>query len=143
MDSTDGRNPLTPGAIPEAMVEGFFRLCQGEFSYRLPRTLTRDADVVFLALPDKAAAELAPALVEAGVRVIDLSGAFRLRDQASRAKWYPETHDLPAALAYGLTELERPAIGAALGWGVALVVLGYAVIVFFMIRKEIRGVFDS
>src|SRR5262245_20110524 len=57
--------------------------------------LARDADVVFLALPDKAAAELAPALVEAGVRVIDLSGAFRLRDQAMRARWYPETHELP------------------------------------------------
>jgi N-acetyl-gamma-glutamyl-phosphate reductase len=48
--------------------------------------LAREADIVFLALPDKAAAELAPALVEAGVRVIDLSG---------------------------LTELERPAVEAA------------------------------
>jgi N-acetyl-gamma-glutamyl-phosphate reductase len=75
--------------------------------------LARDADVVFLALPDKAAAELAPALVDAGVRVIDLSGSFRLRDQAMRAKWYPETHELPAGLAYGLTELERPAVAAA------------------------------
>src|SRR5262249_8060820 len=35
--------------------------------------LNSDADVVFLALPDSAAAELAPALVDAGVRVIDLS----------------------------------------------------------------------
>ncbi len=47
-----------------------------------PDTLAHDADVVFLALPDAAAAELAPALVDAGVRVIDLSGAFRLRDDA-------------------------------------------------------------
>ena len=58
---------------------------------RSPTTLARDADVVFLALPDAAAAELAPALVDAGVRVIDLSGAFRLRDAAARARWYPET----------------------------------------------------
>src|SRR5947207_13571092 len=36
--------------------------------------LVRDADVVFLALPDAVAADLAPALVEAGVRVVDLSG---------------------------------------------------------------------
>src|SRR5579864_2285215 len=42
--------------------------------------LKTDADLVFLALPDAAAAEIAPALVDAGVRVIDLSGAFRLRD---------------------------------------------------------------
>jgi N-acetyl-gamma-glutamyl-phosphate reductase len=75
--------------------------------------LARETDVVFLALPDKAAAELAPALVEAGVRVIDLSGAFRLRDQAMRARWYPETHELPPGLAYGLTELERPAVETA------------------------------
>src|SRR5262245_30190780 len=48
--------------------------------------LARDAELVFLALPDSAAAELAPALVDAGVRVIDLSGAFRLRDAALRAR---------------------------------------------------------
>src|SRR6188474_2629348 len=36
--------------------------------------LKREADLVFLALPDSIAAELAPALVEAGLRVIDLSG---------------------------------------------------------------------
>src|SRR4051812_10403571 len=41
--------------------------------------LKRDADLVFLALPDAATAELAPALVEHGLRVIDLSGSFRLR----------------------------------------------------------------
>jgi N-acetyl-gamma-glutamyl-phosphate reductase len=75
--------------------------------------LARAADLVFLALPDKAAAELAPVLIEAGVRVIDLSGAFRLRDQAMRARWYPETHELPPGLAYGLTELERPAVETA------------------------------
>src|SRR5580765_3028883 len=75
--------------------------------------LAREADLVFLALPDKAAAELAPALVEDGVRVIDLSGAFRLRDQAMRARWYPETHALPKNLAYGLTELERSAVASA------------------------------
>jgi N-acetyl-gamma-glutamyl-phosphate reductase len=72
--------------------------------------LKADADLVFLALPDTAAAELAPGLVEAGVRVIDLSGAFRLRDAAARAKWYPETHRLPDGVAYGLTERERGAV---------------------------------
>ncbi len=47
--------------------------------------LARDADVVFLALPEAASAELAPQLLERGVRVIDLSGAFRIRAQADRA----------------------------------------------------------
>ena len=76
-------------------------------------TLVSEADVVFLALPDSAAAELAPALVDAGVRVIDLSGAFRLRDEAARAAWYPETHRMPAAVAYGLTERERGSVARA------------------------------
>ena len=47
--------------------------------------LATDADVVFLALPEAAAAEVAPALLERGVRVIDLSGAFRIRSDADRA----------------------------------------------------------
>src|SRR6185503_18765211 len=68
------------------------RLWDGEIAPLSREALARDADVVFLALPDTAAAELAPALVDAGVRVIDLSGAFRLRDDAMRARWYPETH---------------------------------------------------
>src|SRR5262249_36646991 len=46
----------------------------------LDRERLASAEVVFLALPDSAAAEFAPALVDAGVRVVDLSGAFRLRD---------------------------------------------------------------
>jgi N-acetyl-gamma-glutamyl-phosphate reductase len=85
----------------------------GTITPLVPDALAREADIVFLALPDTAAAELAPALVDAGVRVIDLSGAFRLRDQIMRARWYPETHGLPDGLAYGLTELERPAIAGA------------------------------
>jgi N-acetyl-gamma-glutamyl-phosphate reductase len=75
--------------------------------------LPRDADLVFLALPDQAAAEIAPALVDAGVRVIDLSGAFRLRDAQARARWYPETRRVPADVAYGLTEHERAAVRSA------------------------------
>src|SRR6185436_12519974 len=89
------------------------RLWDGVIEPLSPDTLARDADVVFLALPDAAAAELAPALVDAGVRVIDLSGAFRLRNPTERARWYPETHRVPEGLAYGLTELERPAVAGA------------------------------
>src|ERR1700694_4364519 len=85
----------------------------GTITPLVPDALAREADVVFLALPDTAAAELAPALVDAGVRVIDLSGAFRLGDQSVRARWYPETHRIPDHLAYGLTELERPAVAGA------------------------------
>jgi N-acetyl-gamma-glutamyl-phosphate reductase len=78
-----------------------------------PGKLAREADVVFLALPDTAAAELAPTLVDAGVRVVDLSGAFRLRNAEERARWYPETHHVPDGVAYGLTERERAAVSGA------------------------------
>ena len=71
------------------------------------------ADVVFLALPEAASAELAPVLLASGLRVIDLSGAFRLRDAGTRAKFYPATASLPAGVAYGLTEFEFDAIKSA------------------------------
>lgn len=71
------------------------------------------ADAVFLALPEAASAELAPTLLASGLRVIDLSGAFRLRDDAARAKFYPATASLPAGVAYGLTEFELDLIRPA------------------------------
>jgi N-acetyl-gamma-glutamyl-phosphate reductase len=72
-----------------------------------------DADVAFLALPESAAARIAPALVDAGVRVIDLSGAFRLADASLRERWYPETKQLPDGSVYGLPELSRERIPRA------------------------------
>lgn len=66
--------------------------------------LATDADIVFLALPEAASAELAPKLLEKGARVIDLSGAFRIRSDADRQRWYPATTALPAGTVYGLTE---------------------------------------
>jgi N-acetyl-gamma-glutamyl-phosphate reductase len=78
-----------------------------------PQALAGECEVVFLALPDHAAAELGPKLVDAGVRVIDLSGAFRLRDRDARARWYPDTHRVPERAAYGLTERERGAVARA------------------------------
>lgn len=75
--------------------------------------LAGEMDFVFLAVPEKAAAELAPPLVEAGVRVIDLSGAFRIRDERGRARWYPATSALPEGVAYGLTEYFRDDVRTA------------------------------
>jgi len=66
--------------------------------------LVRDADVVMLALPESASAELAPQLLSRGLRVIDLSGAFRIRADVDRQRWYPATATLPPGTVYGLTE---------------------------------------
>jgi N-acetyl-gamma-glutamyl-phosphate reductase len=89
------------------------RLWDGAITPLDPATLGTGADVVFLALPDTAAAQLAPPLVAAGARVIDLSGAFRLQSAEARARWYPETREVPPGLAYGLTEHERAHVAAA------------------------------
>ena len=105
---SSGQTGTSPRRLP-----ALARLWNGTIVPLSPETLATDADVVFLALPDSAAAELAPALVDAGVRVIDLSGAFRLRDDAVRGKWYPDTHRLPTGVAYGLTERERGAVARA------------------------------
>ena len=75
--------------------------------------LLEQADTIFLGLPETASAEIAPVLVAAGKRVIDLSGAFRLRDDAARAKYYPATPALPPGVAYGLTEFELDSIRTA------------------------------
>ena len=68
---------------------------------RSRRVVAASADVAFLALPEAASAEVAPALLDAGLRVVDLSGAFRLRDDAARARWYPATPAMPEGVAYG------------------------------------------
>jgi len=89
------------------------RLFTGTLTPLDAEALAREADLVFLALPDTTSAHLAPTLLSAGCRVVDISGAFRLRDQAARATWYPEAAALPPETAYGLTEWERPAIASA------------------------------
>ncbi len=73
-------------------------------------------DVVFLATPPEVSMELAPQMLDAGAKVIDLSGAFRLRTPALYQRWYKESHTQPALLAeavYGLPEFCRDAVRAA------------------------------
>ena len=70
-------------------------------------------DVAFLCLPHGAAAETALRLLDAGVRVIDLSADFRLPDADLYAVWYDRAHPSPAHLGravYGLTEYARDAL---------------------------------
>ncbi len=71
------------------------------------------ADVVFLGLPDTVSADLAPALLARGRRVFDLSGAFRLRDDGARRRWYPATPALDRPAVYGLTEWSRELLPGA------------------------------
>ena len=66
--------------------------------------------MVFLATPPEVSMELAPLMLAAGARVVDLSGAFRLRTPENYTAWYKETHTQPELLAeavYGLPEFCR------------------------------------
>jgi N-acetyl-gamma-glutamyl-phosphate reductase len=71
------------------------------------------AQVAFLALPHGVAAEIARALLERGLRVIDLSADFRLRDAAVYQEFYGHAHPAPDLLAeavYGLPEIRAEEI---------------------------------
>ena len=89
------------------------RIFDGDVSpLDIPAVIDR-AEVAFLALPESASAEIAPSLLQAGLRVVDLSGAFRLREASTRARWYPATTSWPEGVAYGLTEFELTSIAPA------------------------------
>lgn len=71
---------------------------------------------VFLATPPEVSIELTPALLQAGAKVIDLSGAFRLGTVENYRRWYKETHTQPELLAeavYGLPEFCRARVPGA------------------------------
>ena len=96
----------SPGAAPRH-VPALKRLWDEPVSALDLDELADASDAVFLALPDHAAAEIAPPLVARGKRVFDLSGAFRLRDADLRKRWYPHTPDGSPDVVYGLTERYR------------------------------------
>jgi len=73
-------------------------------------------DVVFFATPNGTAMTMAPALVEKGVKVVDLSADFRIKDAEIWSTWYGMTHVCPELLetaVYGLPEMFRSQIKQA------------------------------
>lgn len=73
-------------------------------------------DVVFFATPHGVAMAQAPALLAAGVKVIDLAADFRIKDKDVFEKWYKIPHTCPELLeeaVYGLVELNREQIKGA------------------------------
>jgi len=69
-----------------------------------------EPELVFLATPNEFSQDIAPALLDAGATVVDLSGAFRLRDVALYPEYYGFEHTRPDLLEqaiYGLTEFTR------------------------------------
>lgn len=75
-----------------------------------------DVDIAFLALPHGAAASTGAALLDAGIKVVDLSADWRLRTAADYSDWYGWDHPAPADLGrwtYGLPEVHRTAIAGS------------------------------
>ena len=73
-------------------------------------------DLVFFATPNGIAMQQVRALLNAGVKVVDLAADFRLQDIATWEKWYGMTHacpDLVGEAVYGLPEVNRAQIRQA------------------------------
>jgi N-acetyl-gamma-glutamyl-phosphate reductase len=116
-DSPNGRVPLEQVQPQLALGGGQTRPEILAFNWKL----IRDAgvEIVFLALPHENSREWAPEWLENGVRVIDLSGAWRLQDDANRAVY--KLHDTDPTLGralqteavFGCPELHRAEIASA------------------------------
>lgn len=87
------RMPCTPESVRSAGIQG-----------------------VFLATAPEISMELAPGFLDAGAKVVDLSGAFRLRTVENYKRWYKEEHTQPALLAeavYSIPEFHRALVPGA------------------------------
>ncbi len=86
------------------------------FENLTPTEAVAGCDVALLALPHKVTAAKVPELLATNVKIVDMSGDFRLRDAGEYKTYYGATHPHPELLGtfvYGLPELNRDAIRAA------------------------------
>ena len=87
------------------------------FEEMSPTDAADGMDIVFLGLPHTVSSSVVPELLETGVKIVDMSGDFRLSDLATYETYYKTTHPCPEHLngtfVYGLPELNRDAIKSA------------------------------
>jgi N-acetyl-gamma-glutamyl-phosphate reductase len=91
------------------------RHCDLVFEDTNPEKLASSSDLVFTALPHEAAMDIIPGLLDRGVKVVDLSADYRLRDPQVYEEWY-SAHKTPGLLeqaVYGLPELYGEKIRSA------------------------------
>ncbi len=72
-----------------------------------------DCDLVFFATPHAVSMNTVPALLDRGIKIVDLSADFRLSDIGVWESWYGTTHaapDLVSTAVYGLPEVNRAAL---------------------------------
>ena len=111
----------------------------------------KQCDCVFFAAPNGTAMQMTPALVEAGVKVIDLAADFRIKDAATWEQWYKQPHACPELLdkaVYGLPEIHRDDIKNAQlvanpGCYPTAIILGYLPLLDAGIDKKCQLIADA
>ena len=87
-----------------------------EIDLTIEPEISKSVDIVFSALPQVASAQAVVPLVRDGIKVVDISADFRLKDAQVYEKWYKAVHPAPDLLeeaVYGLTELNRDDVASA------------------------------
>ncbi|MCF6218986.1 MAG: N-acetyl-gamma-glutamyl-phosphate reductase [Gammaproteobacteria bacterium] len=107
---------VTSRADAGVLVSEMFPNLRGhvDFPFKAPDlALLASCDVVFFATPNGVAMKMVPALLAAGVKVIDLAADFRIKDVSLWSEWYGMPHACPELIdeaVYGLPEINREAI---------------------------------
>jgi len=85
-------------------------------NYIIKAELDSKIDIAFSAMPHKSSVDLVPSLLKQGIKVVDASADFRLKNAGEYPKWYGFTHPSPELLreaVFGLPELHREEIASA------------------------------
>lgn len=111
---------LASARVPAPRIDAEFPRLRGRLEHSVADCGPLDHDAIagvaklaFLCLPHEAAMEHTPPLLKRGVKVVDLSAAYRIKDAAVYEKAYGHHHTDPAGLekaVYGLTEWNRDAV---------------------------------
>jgi N-acetyl-gamma-glutamyl-phosphate reductase len=84
--------------------------------YIIKAELDSEIDVAFSAMPHKSSVDVVPSLLKQGIKVVDASADFRLKNAGEYPKWYGFTHPSPKLLkeaVFGLPELHQNEIASA------------------------------
>ena len=84
--------------------------------YIIKAELDSEIDIAFSAMPHKSSIDVVPSLLKQGIKVVDASADFRLKNAGEYPKWYGFTHPSPELLreaVFGLPELHQSEIASA------------------------------
>jgi len=85
-------------------------------NYIIKAELDSEVDIAFSTMPHKSSVDVVPSLLKQGIKVVDASADFRLKNAGEYPKWYGFTHPSPRLLreaVFGLPELHQEEIASA------------------------------